>query len=126
MTNNVEKITKREKYVALIEFLKTVEANEMFVELCEGEIVAIDKKAAKAKERAAEKKAETDELYDKVETVVRSADGAVSINDIVLAIGEDATAAKVVNRLKKMVDAGLVEKATATEDKRRINVYKWN
>ena len=126
MTNNVEKITKREKYVALVEFLKTVEANEMFIELCEGEIVAIDKKAAKAKERAAEKKAETDELYDKVETVVRNSDGAVSINDIVIAIGEDATAAKVVNRLKKMVDAGLVEKATATEDKRRINVYKWN
>lgn len=131
MTNNVEKITKREKYVALVEFLKTgtsmdVEANAMFIELCEGEIAAIDKKAAKAKERAAEKKTETDELYDKVETVVRSADGAVSINDIVLAIGEDATAAKVVNRLKKMVDAGLVEKATATEDKRRINVYKWN
>lgn len=126
MTNNVEKITKREKYVALVEFLKTAEADAMFIELCEGEIAAIDRKAAKAKERAAEKKTETDELYNKVEDVVRNADDAVSINDIVAAIGEDATAAKVVNRLKKMVDAGLVEKTTATEDKRRINVYKWN
>ena len=64
MTNNVEKITKREKYVALVEFLKTAEADEMFIELCEGEIAAIDRKAAKAKERAAEKKTETDELYN--------------------------------------------------------------
>ena len=126
MTNNVEKITKKEKYLALVELLKSVEADKMFIELCENEIAAIDKKASKAKERAAEKKTETDELYNKVEDVVRNADGAVSINDIVAAIGEDATAAKVVNRLKRMVDDGLVEKTTATEDKRRINVYKWN
>ena len=104
MTNTIEKRTKKEKYTDLIALLSTIEGTEEFVELCEKEIETIDKKAEKAKERAAEKKAETDELYDKVELVVRSADGAVSINDIVIAIGEDATAAKVVNRLKKMVD----------------------
>ena len=125
MTNNVEKITKKEKYLALVELLKSVEADKMFIELCENEIAAIDKKSNKAKERAAEKKAEVDEFYNKVEAVVRDAEDALSINDIVLAIGEDATAAKVVNRLKKMVDADLVEKTITTEDKRRINVYKW-
>ena len=125
MTNNVEKITKKEKYLALVELLKSVEADKMFIELCENEIAAIDKKSNKAKERAAEKRAEVDELYNKVEAVVRDAEDALSINDIVLAVGEDATAAKVVNRLKKMVDADLVEKTITTEDKRRINVYKW-
>lgn len=125
MTNNVEKITKKEKYLALVELLKSVEADKMFIELCENEIAAIDKKSNKAKERAAEKKAEVDELYNKVEAVVRDAEDALSINDIVLAVGEDATAAKVVNRLKKMVDADLIEKTITTEDKRRINVYKW-
>ena len=125
MTNTIEKRTKKEKYTDLIALLNTIEGTEEFVELCEKEIETIDKKAEKAKERAAEKKAETDELYDKVETVVRSSDGAVSINDIVIAIGEDATAAKVVNRLKKMVDAGLVEKSTGTVEKRQINLYTW-
>ena len=125
MTNTVEKRIRKEKYTDLIALLKTIEGTEEFVELCEKEIEAINKKAEKAKERAAKKKTETDELYEKVETVVRNSDGAVTINDIVIAIGEDATSAKVVNRLKKMVDAGLVEKSTANVDKRKINTYTW-
>ena len=121
---NTEKRTKREKYVDLINLLKTMNETEEYVELCETEVEAIDKKAAKAKERAAAKKLEVDELFEKVEATLDGCEEAVSINDIVLAIGEDATAAKVVNRLKKMVDAGLVEKSNATIDKRRITLYK--
>jgi recombinational DNA repair protein RecT len=123
MTNTIEKRTRKEKYAGLIALLNTIEGTEEFVELCTKEIEAIDKKAAKAKERAAEKKTEADELYDKVEATLRGA-GALSINDIVRAIAEDdVTSAKVVNRLKKMVDAGLVEKSTNTVEKRRINTY---
>ena len=115
MTNNVEKITKREKYVALVEFLKTVEANEMFVELCEGEIVAIDKKAAKAKENAAAKKSEGDELMAQVREALTGEFRVIAdIAADVAEVNPDATVSRVTYRLTKLVESGCAEKTDVT------------
>ena len=57
----MEKITKREKYEAIAKAMETGEckyAPDVVFEFCENEIALLDKKAAKAKERAATKKAE--------------------------------------------------------------------
>lgn len=56
-------MTKREKYVAI---MNGELAHEDLVAFCEAEIAALDKKAEKSKERAAVKRAETDELRDVV------------------------------------------------------------
>ena len=60
-------MTKREKFVAIM----NGELNhEALVEFCEAEIAALDKKAEKTRERAAAKRAETDELREVVLSVL--------------------------------------------------------
>ena len=100
-------------------------------EFCTDEIELLDKKAAKAKERVATKKAEGDALLDAVREVL-SADEFQSIPDITARIeGEDITVAKVTARLKKLLDAGEVEKdqitVTGAEGKksRKIVAYRY-
>ena len=100
-------------------------------EFCTDEIELLDKKAAKAKERVATKKAEGDALLDAVREVL-SADEFQSIPDITARIeGEDVTVAKVTARLKKLLDAGEVEKdqitVTGAEGKksRKIVAYRY-
>ena len=63
----MNKITKKQKFEAMIAYFKGEEAEVTltetdFIEFCEDQIADLDKKAAKAKERAAAKKAEADEL----------------------------------------------------------------
>jgi hypothetical protein len=75
----------------------------------ENEIGLLDRRAIKAKERAAAKKEEADELLDVVETVL--GDEFESIPDILARIeGEDLTASKVSAKLRKLVDLGKAEK----------------
>ena len=60
----MEKITKREMYEAIAEAMKTGECRydpAEVISFCENEIDLLDKKAAKAKERAAAKAAEAGE-----------------------------------------------------------------
>lgn len=109
-----KKITKREMYEAIIGGVKTgeyaVTADEI-IAFCENEIELLDKKSAKAKERAAVKKAEGDELTD----IVRNAltDEFTVIADIAAKVaevaGEDATVAKVTYRLTQLVKNGEAE-----------------
>lgn len=100
-------------------------------QFCVDELELLDKKAAKAKERVATKKAEGDALLDAVRDVL-SADEFQSIPDITARIdGEDVTVAKVTARLKKLLDAGEVEKdqitVTGAEGKksRKIVAYRY-
>ena len=66
-------------------------------------------KAAKAKEKAAEKKAAADELQEKVASVLT--DELQPAEDIAAQIeGEDITKGKVVNRLSKLIEAGVAVK----------------
>ena len=110
-----KKITKREVLVAVANGVQTGDYNGVTVEdivaFCENEVALLDKKALKAKERAAEKRAAGDELKAAVKDALT--DEFVT-RDVVAArvaetYGEDATIAKVGYRLTVLVNEGVAE-----------------
>jgi hypothetical protein len=111
------RITKREIYVQLVHFAETGEMDlsvDELKEFAEKEIALLDKKAAKAKETAAKKRAEGDELTDAVRAVL-SPDEFQPIADIAARIeGSDVTVAKVTYRLTQLVKNGEAEKQEVT------------
>ena len=129
----MEKITKREMYEAIIEVMNGGELKydpADVIAFCENAIALLDKKAAKAKETAAKKRAEGDELTDAVRAVL-SADTFEPISDIAARIqGDDVTVAKVTYRLTQLVKNGEAEKseitvpATETSKARKIQGYR--
>ena len=112
----MEKITKREMYEAIAKAMETGEckyAPDVVIEFCENEIALLDKKAAKAKERAATKKAEADELMEVVAEAL--SEDFEPIADIAGRIqGDDVTVAKVAYRLRKLAETGRAEKSDIT------------
>ena len=107
------KMTKMEKFQAIEDILNTVDGDniDMLIEFVQAEQAALANKAAKAKEKAAEKRAEIDELGNAVLGVLN---GTPKTRDEVFALVEDfsddVSVAKVGARLTKLVDAGLVVK----------------
>ena len=100
-------------------------------ELAEEEIALLDKKAAKAKERAATKKAEGDELTAQVKDALTEEYQVIA--DIAATVAEsdaDATVSKVTYRLGKLVEAGKAEKtqvtipATEGSKARKVQAYR--
>ena len=122
------KTTKREKFLTIVEILTN--AGETDLANCIAhEIELLDNKAAKAKAKAAEKKAENDELTDAVAAVLT--DELTTIADITAKVdgGEDVTIHKVTNRLSRLVAAGIAEKeqiAVPTTDgkTRKVMAYR--
>ena len=122
------KTTKREKFEKIVEIL--INAGETELANCVAhEIELLDNKAAKAKAKAAEKKAENDELTDAVAAVLT--DELTTIADITAKVdgGEDVTIHKVTNRLSRLVAAGIAEKeqiAVPTSDgkTRKVMAYR--
>ena len=114
----MEKITKREMFEAIAVAMETGEckyAPEVVKAFCEKEIAALDAKAAKAKERAAEKKAEADILMDWVKAALTDEFQPIAdIAAVVAAKNADATVSKVTYRLTKLVEAGEAEKTEMT------------
>lgn len=121
----MEKITKRNMYEALVNFANSgaltfateegdyVVSNEELAAFAENEIALLDKKAVKAKERAATKKAGADELAEAVYATL--GEEFETIADIVARIeGEDVTVGKIQYRLRALVDAGKAEKTELT------------
>lgn len=119
----MEKITKREMFEAIKGLaesgaLHMADFNEAIsdsavAEFCENEIALLDKKAAKAKERAATKKAEADELMEVVAEAL--SENFEPIAEIAGRIqGDDVTVAKVQYRLRKLAEAGRAEKSEIT------------
>ena len=110
----MEKLTKKEYFTGLIAYFRGEDVeieNEDFIEFCQDQIADLDKKAAKAKERAAAKKAESDELTDLVYSVLT--DEYQTIADITVIVAEtvsDVSASKVTARLTKLFNAGSIEK----------------
>ena len=122
----INKITKKEMYTNIMNLLSD---NEAIVAFCEHEIELLDKKAVKAKETAAKKKAAGDELTDAVASVLN--DEFQTIADVTAQIeGEDVTNAKVQYRLNALVKAGAAEKAEVTlegtdgKKARRVVAYR--
>ena len=108
------KVTKRERYEsikALIEAVGAVEGidTDGIVAFCDKEIATLDTRAEKAKERAAEKRAEGDELQAAV--LAALTDEPASRQEVTDRIeGEDVTLAKVGYRLTALVKQGLAVK----------------
>lgn len=116
-TTTTAKVTKKthlNSLIALIEAasLAGVDGDFDFAALtayCTNEIGLLDKKAAKAKETAAAKKAEKDELCVAVESVLT--DEYQTRDEVTAHIeGDDVTVAKVGYRLTKLVELGVAEK----------------
>ena len=128
----MEKLTKRSVYEALLKMVETgtLEITEDELKtFCENEIALLDKKAEKAKERAATKRAEGDALTDAVRAALTSEFEPIA--DIAARIeGEDVTVAKVQYRLGQLVKAGEAEKeqitipATDGQKSRKIMAYR--
>ena len=131
----MKKLTKTEILTNIRDLLATIDVEftnseltaDMAIEFCDKEIAALAKKAAKAKETAAAKKAEGDELRDRVQAVLTEEWMAAA--DVVEAIGdEEITMGKVIPRLTALIKAGLAEKNQATVGekgaKRKITVYR--
>ena len=134
----MEKMTKRNVYEALINYANTgvmsYDGNEVTAEalaaFAENEIALLDKKAVKAKERAATKKAEGDELTEAVRAAM-STEEFEPIADIAARIEvEDVTVAKVQYRLTQLVKNGEAEKEQITvpggegQKARKIMAYR--
>ena len=120
------KITKTEMFDLLRELVAESDheqKNEM-IEFIDAQVAQIAARAAKAKIRAAEKREESDALcntiFNTLTTDYQSAD------DITAAIGDvEVTRAKVIARLKRLIDAASAEKTTAkTDEGKRITVYR--
>ena len=110
-----KKITKKEMFEAIkvgcITGEWTVSDTEI-AEFCENEIALLDKKAAKARERQAEKKAAKDELTEIVKSVLTNEFQVIA--DIAKAVleetgNEDNTIHKIQYRLGALVKAGEAE-----------------
>ena len=138
----MEKITKREMYEALINLATTgnleydsaegavAVTGDALKAFAENEIALLDKKAVKAKERAAQKRAEGDELTDAVRSAMSTEDFE-PIAEIAARIeGEDVTVAKVSYRLTQLVKNGEAEKTQIEivgdegQKKRKVVAYK--
>lgn len=111
-----KKITKKEYYTMLKEIveesknIETLIPQEELLDFINKQIVSIDTKAEKAKEKAAEKKANGDELREVVQSVLT--EEYQTIDAIVNQIGnEEITKAKVTARLTSLVKAGLATKS---------------
>lgn len=111
-----KKITKKEYYTMLKDIVRGDSNSEMtnsqyeLIKFIDKQIEAIETKAEKAKEKAAEKKANGDELREVVQSVLT--DEYQTIDTIVSQIeGEDITKAKITARLTSLVKAGLATKS---------------
>ena len=112
----MKKITKRERFeavkaLAVASVSAGIEGVDVdgLVEFCDKEIEALDRKAAKAKETAAKKRAEGDELTERVFAAVGS--DPLTIDDIVEILDdEEASKGKVQYRLSQLHRAGRVDK----------------
>lgn len=124
--SEVKKVTKKENYEMLMEIVENSNS-EMKAELVDfitKQIESIDAKAAKAKEKAAEKRAEGDELRAAVKAVLTE---ELQTAETILAQieGEELTKAKIVARLTQLVKNGEASKEEVkTEEGKKVMAYK--
>lgn len=124
--SEVKKVTKKENYEMLMEIVENSnsEIKAELVEFITKQIESIDAKAAKAKEKAAEKRAEGDELRAAVKSVLteelQTAETILSQIE-----GEELTKAKIVARLTQLVKNGEASKEEVkTEEGKKVMAYK--
>lgn len=123
-----KKITKKQVFEALIGAVTGMDKvgdidAETVIATLETAVAQIDAKAAKAKERAAEKKTAGDALRAEIETLLTDEfQTADAITEQVTV--EDVTKSKVISRLSQLVAAGVAVKEQVKVDDRKLMAYK--
>lgn len=116
---------KRTTAMKLTEWMEMYADNAEFVEYATNELAKLDKKNAKARERAAEKRAIGDGLQATVLSVIT--DAPQTRDDILAAIGDETgelTVGKIQSKLNNLVEAGSVAKCKVkTEDGKTKTAY---
>ena len=132
----MEKITKKQMFEGMVAYFRGEEteiAEEAFAQFCLAQIADLDKKSAKAKERAEKKKAEADVLTDLVYSVMTDEFQTVAnvFEQVAPLVTEDmgeVSTQKIISRISKMVEAGEVEKTQVTVEadgkKRKCMAYR--
>lgn len=119
--------TKRTTAIKLTEWIEMYGDNAEFVEYAENELAKLDKKNAKARERAAEKRAIGDELQADVLAVIT--DEPQTRDDILEAVvaatgNEELTVGKIQSKLNNLVEAGQISKCKVkTEEGKTKTAY---
>lgn len=128
MANTEIKVTKAmvlEAVKALVigEEIETAVTNEDIVAYCDTTLAQLAAKADKAKDKAAEKRAEGDALRAKVEAVLTNE--FQNADEITAKVDEaDITRQKVIARLTALVNAGVAEKDVVKVEKTKKTVYR--
>lgn len=128
MANTEIKVTKAmvlEAVKALVigEEIETAVTNEDIVAYCDTTLAQLAAKADKAKDKAAEKRAEGDALRAKVEAVLTNE--YQNADEITAQIDEaDITRQKIIARLTQLVNAGVAEKDVVKVEKTKKTVYR--
>ena len=108
-----DRLTKAQKFEMIEDILTGIETEDakMLVEFVQAEKAALARKAAKAKEKAAEKKTEIDELGEVVLGVLNA---EPKTRDEVFALvefdGVEISVAKIGARLTRLVELGKIQK----------------
>lgn len=121
-TIKMTKVDYFEQLAGIVE-ASDVDNKEDILKFIQGSIETLENRKRAAQERAEKKKNEPDELADAVKAVL--SEELQTADDIAAQIeGEDVTKQKVVARLTKMVNAGIVRKdSIKTDDKRKVMGY---
>ena len=124
------KITKKDFFAAIRTMVEGIETvgdipADKVLEFIDTQVAQIDAKAAKAKARAGEKKAEGDDISKRIlEVLTDDLQTGECITQLVSDIPE-ITKSKVVARLSNLVKQGKAEKEQIkTEDGRKVMSYK--
>ena len=124
---NTEKLTDRKIYAAIVDGTFEDLDVDTIVAWAEKKIAQLDRKAAKAKETAATKKAEGDALTDAVLASLTTEFEPIA--EIASRLeGDDVTLSKVSYRLNAAYKAGKIEKGevvlTGEKGKRKVVAYR--
>lgn len=120
-----KKMTKKDYFNELKTIVENskIENKDELIYFLESQIESIENKAIKAKERAAEKKANGDEIRDLVKSALTKE--LQSVEDIVATINkEDITKAKVIARLTQLVNLGEAIKENTKIDTKQKMMYR--
>lgn len=118
-----KKVMKRDMFAELMTLAREAGRADL-EEFLVVQIEQLDRRAAKAKERRAEKKAEGDALEGIVAAALtENLQTAADITARVAEEVEDVTKAKVVARLTKLVNKGVAGKLQVKVDGKRIMAY---
>lgn len=124
--NENKKMTKKEYFEILKGIVEESDAEnkEELLDFITNQQILLENKAIKAKEAAAKRKAEGDELREAVKAVLTTE--YQTIDEITAQVeGEEITKAKVVARLTQLLKTDEVVKGqTSTDDKKKVVCYK--